>query len=75
MPKRDLFWGYSGRKAIRQGDWKLILRNKEAEPLLYNLKEDIAETNNLASEHQELVNSLLKKMEAWSDDVYVSSKK
>jgi len=75
LPKRDLFWGYSGRKAIRQGDWKLILRNKEAEPLLYNLKEDIAETNNLASEHPELVNRLLKKIEAWSDDVYVSSKK
>tara|TARA_R110002126_G_scaffold22865_5_gene81091 strand:- start:15746 stop:17071 length:1326 start_codon:yes stop_codon:yes gene_type:complete len=74
LAERDLFWGYAGRKAIRQGDWKLIIRNKIAEPLLYNLKEDIGENNNLAQQHPELVKSLTKKLEAWGDDVYATTK-
>ena len=74
LPERDVFWAYLGRKAMRQGYWKLILQNKNAEPLLYNLKEDIAETNNLASQHPEMVENMLKKLEAWSEDVYISSK-
>lgn len=74
LAERDLFWGYAGRKAIRQGDWKLILRNKNAEPLLYNLKEDISETNNVASQHTELVETMLKKLEIWGKEVYLTSK-
>ena len=75
LQERDVFWGYSGRKAMRQGDWKLILTSKNAEPLLYNLKEDIEESNNLASQHQEMVKTMLKKLEIWSDDVNLTSKK
>ena len=74
LPNRDVFWGYAGRKAMRQGDWKLILSKKGAAPRLYNLKEDISETNNVASEHPELVETMLKKLEAWSEDVYATSK-
>jgi len=75
LEKRDLFWGYSGRKAIRQGDYKLILRNKEAEPLLFNLKEDLSESNNIANKHPEMVKSMLKKLTIWSDDVYAETSK
>ena len=58
-----LFWEYpeyGGQVAIRMGDWKLIrknLKNKKKEPTLelYNLKEDIREENNVASEHPEIV--------------------
>lgn len=74
LQERDVFWGYVGRKAIRQGDWKLILRNKTAEPLLYNLKEDIEESNNLASQHPEMVETMLRKLQVWSDDVNSTSK-
>ncbi|WP_405605848.1 sulfatase [Polaribacter sp. Asnod1-A03] len=73
LQERDVFWGYVGRKAIRQGDWKLILRSKTAEPLLYNLKEDIEESNNLASQHPEMVETMLKKLQVWSDDVNSTS--
>ncbi|WP_406683788.1 sulfatase [Seonamhaeicola sp. MEBiC1930] len=75
LPNRNVFWGYAGRKAIRHDDWKLILRNKNAEPQLYNLKQDISETTNVASEHPELVKTLLQKLEAWSKDVYTDSNK
>jgi arylsulfatase A-like enzyme len=75
LEKRDLFWGYAGRKAIRQGDYKLILRNKDVEPLLFNLKEDLSESNNIANKHPEMVKSMLKKLTIWSDDVYAESSK
>ena len=57
-----------GRFAAREGDWKLILRpdeleenptGKETEFQLYNVKEDISETNNLANEQPEKVEELL----------------
>ena len=75
LPQRDLFWGYAGRKAVRQGDWKLILQKKDAEPLLYNLKEDIGENDNVAGQHPERVGTMLEKLKAWTEDVYISTKK
>jgi len=74
LPERDLFWGYIGRKAIRQGDWKLILRSKTAKPLLYNLKDDIQENNNVADQHPEMVAAMLEKLNAWEKDVNQSLK-
>ncbi|MBU2997990.1 sulfatase-like hydrolase/transferase [Cellulophaga baltica] len=69
LSQRDLYWGYAGRTALREGDWKLILRNKETEPLLFNLKDDIQEKNNLASEHPDMVKTMVAKIEAWNKDV------
>ena len=60
-----LYWefpGYGGQQAARQGDWKAIrqnmLRDNNATPLkieLYNLADDIGETNNVAELHPEKV--------------------
>ncbi|MDF7824766.1 arylsulfatase [Pontiellaceae bacterium B12227] len=59
---------FKGRFAIRDGEWKLILRpddevqdaaGLEAKFQLYNVKEDIAEANNLANEYPEKVDVLL----------------
>ncbi|MDF7799078.1 arylsulfatase [Pontiellaceae bacterium B1224] len=67
---------FKGRFAIREGEWKLILRpddnmkeatGAEARFQLYNVKEDIAETDNLANEYPEKVDilvALLKKQVA-----------
>ncbi|MDF7809081.1 arylsulfatase [Pontiellaceae bacterium B12219] len=64
---------FKGRFAIRDDEWKLILRTDDkvknaaglaAEFQLYNVKEDIAESNNLANEYPEKVDvlvALLKK--------------
>ncbi|MBP0902973.1 sulfatase [Mariniflexile gromovii] len=73
LPQRDLFWGYAGRKAMRQGDWKLILNNKNSEPLLFNLKDDLGENNNLAKQYPDLVKGMLDTLDAWEKDVNASN--
>lgn len=55
--------------SIRKGDWKLIefFENRKLE--LYNLKEDISETNNLADKYPEKRDELLNDLEQWLSDV------
>ena len=60
-----LYWEFherGGRQAVRYGDWKgvrLNVHNDPDAPLeLYNLAGDIAEKNNLASGHPDLVEEL-----------------
>ncbi len=64
-----LYWEFhelGGRQAIRQGDWKLIKYNvnKNGNYQLYNLKNDISETNDLASKMPEKVAELAKILES-----------
>ena len=56
-----LFWdfaGYGGQMAVRMGKWKGLkrdLRKKDKVTFeLYNLEEDIGETNNVTSQHPEI---------------------
>ncbi len=58
-----LYWefpAYDGQVAIRMGDWKVVrqhLKDDKQEPTLelYNLKEDPAESNNIAESHPDIV--------------------
>ena len=60
-----LYWeftGYGGQQAVRMGDWKAVrqnmLRRKNRQPLaieLYNLGNDIGESQDVADEHPEVV--------------------
>jgi len=50
---------------IRDGDWKLIKRYEGKEFELFNLKEDIGETQDVASEYSEKVKKLNKKLNTW----------
>jgi arylsulfatase A-like enzyme len=67
-----LYWELNergGRRAIRMGDWKAVEyrvnRGERRGPVeLYNLKDDIGESNDLAAEHPELVAELTAKMDA-----------
>lgn len=52
------------RWAIRQGDWKLVKNGRE--PLsLYNLADDVGETNNLATKHPERVDAMHAAWKQW----------
>jgi arylsulfatase A-like enzyme len=51
--------------AMRLGDWKLIHYFENNDFELYNLKEDIAENNNLAETNPEKLNELLVILEQW----------
>ena len=65
--ERPLFWRYRGQKVVRKGDWKLMI--SEQDTALYNLKEDLSETNNLLEEQPEGKEQLLKHLEEWEKEV------
>lgn len=63
-PHSTLFWKWNVFGAVRDGDWKLIrLPDRPAE--LYNLANDIGETQNLAAQNPEVLRRLFKKLFAW----------
>ena len=53
----------SGEFAIRDGDWKLITDHKRKPILLFNIGNDLVETNNLYDQHPEVVKRLADKLE------------
>lgn len=56
--------------AIRKGNWKLIEFYEPDRPLeLYNLAEDLGETQNLAESNPEKRQELLRDLEAWKQEV------
>jgi arylsulfatase B len=64
-PHKRLFWRMALRGfAIREGDWKLLRPNSQPSQL-YNLRDDISETNNLIGKHPEIAANLLKTFNAW----------
>ncbi len=50
---------------IRTGDFKLIYYHKNEEVVLYNLKDDIGETENLVSKYPEKTAAMLTDLKAW----------
>ncbi|MEP0214550.1 MAG: sulfatase [Cellulophaga sp.] len=63
-PHKVLFWKKENRGAIRNMDWKLI-RFPDRPAELYNLQEDVSETNNLATQYPKKVKKLYKQLFAW----------
>ena len=55
--------------SIRKGDWKLVYRMRTFSLELYNLKEDLQESNDVSSEHpqivKELASELSRKFREW----------
>ena len=74
---RPLFWHYPhyGNQgstpgcSVRCGDWKLIEFFEDGRRELYNLRDDISEDHDLASERPDQVERLAKMLAAWRDDV------
>lgn len=71
--ERPLYWTYphkhgSGHKpshAMREGNWKLIYFEATKRSVLYNLKNDLAEANDLASKHPEKVKKMQNELLQW----------
>ena len=57
----------AGDLAIRQGPWKLIFL-KSGKRELYNLKDDLSETRDVAGENQPVVDRLTKLMQQYIDN-------
>ena len=66
-----LYWEYhenKGAQAVRTGDWKSVTQPYGGTAKLYNLKDDISESKNIASQHPEILLQHKKIMdEAHSD--------
>jgi arylsulfatase A-like enzyme len=69
--ERELFWRIVRpnrlQKAVRSGRWKLLIDSSQF--LLFDLKTDLAERNDLAAQHPELVLKLKRRMAEWERDV------
>ena len=73
-PHDELYWRFGRQMAIRRGDWKLVrpslstaeYADVSTEPLLFNLREDVDERNDLASTEPALVRELQASWEAWN---------
>jgi arylsulfatase A-like enzyme len=68
---KPLFWKTSssgGDALIRDGRWKLRLptRKKDGEIELYDLSQDLSESNNLAEKEHETVRKLAAKLQSWA---------
>jgi hypothetical protein len=65
VPHETLYWRFQTQRAIRQGDWKLVVHGRRGEPRLYNLSDDIGETTDLAGVRPDKVKELQEAWEAW----------
>ena len=71
--ERTLFWRSAQQRAVRSGDWKLVL--DLGRPLLFNLRNDAGERANLIGERPEIARRLFPLLEAWAQDVDAEAKK
>ena len=69
--ERTLFWrakrGESVRKAVRHGDWKLVIDNGDTE--LHNIARDELEQENLLNANEPVARDLRARLAAWEREV------
>ena len=68
--QRTLFWrtvAPHSQRAVRRGDWKLLIDGTIV--MLFNLRLDIGERNDLANQRQDIAHELRPLVAAWEADV------
>jgi arylsulfatase A-like enzyme len=65
--ERTLYWRTQTQKAVRRGDWKLLLEGNNA--FLFNLRGDVGEHSDLARERVDLIRTLRPLIASWEADV------
>lgn len=74
-PHDALYWRFGDQMAIRQGDWKLVQYDGAVDgqkgfvkgPFLYNLADDIGETNDLIKAEPERATALQAAWDRWNE--------
>jgi len=69
VPHQSLFWKRGAINTVLDGHWKLIFDNKFGQNLLYNLKNDPTENQNLAHKNPRKVEQLKKLHQNWVDQM------
>ncbi len=67
MPKRGLFWRKGKNWAVRRGPWKLVGAGNESQ--LFNLDNDIGESEDVSARNPERIKALFNSLKAWERDV------
>lgn len=67
VAERPLFWRYQDQKAVREGPWKLLIT--EEDTTLFNLEQDIAETNNQYGTQSSKASQLLTQLARWEQEL------
>lgn len=65
-PHHQLAWEWSGTRALREDDWKIVWSKKDKQWELYNLATDRCEATNLAASEPELTERLGQSWYAWA---------
>jgi len=73
LPERNLYWRMRGNYAVRSGPWKLAQQNGNRE--LFNLRNDLGETNDLSDRHPEKLAALQEAWEKWNAEMNRSAAK
>jgi arylsulfatase A-like enzyme len=74
--ERTLFWRVTGartQQAVRSGEWKLLMDGGRA--MLFNLRADIGERNNLIGQRSDIARRLRPLLAAWQEDVDAEAKR
>lgn len=64
-PHEELFWRAGRNHAARKGDWKLVTVAQQGGSMLFNLRDDIGEQNNLASSQPDKLKELQAAFAEW----------
>lgn len=68
LPPRDLHWRFWNQAAIRSGDWKYLM-NAGGREMLFNVRADKEEKNNLIAKNPEKAQELKKGLTSWTNDL------
>jgi hypothetical protein len=71
-PHERLFWRAGSNHAVRAGDWKLVTVPQQGGTMLFNLKEDIGEKNNVAQTQPEKLKELQAAYVEWEKGTQAS---
>ena len=62
----EIYWEYTGNRAMRAGNWKIVWDKLTKNWELFNMASDQTETNNLADSNSERTQEMIIKWQAWA---------
>jgi arylsulfatase A-like enzyme len=75
LPHETLYWKIKSAAALRRGEWKLVMLAPDWKLQLYNLREDIGETRDVAGENRERVKELYAAWSKWNEPLPAPARK
>ena len=69
-----LFWEWSGSRAVRHGDWKLVGGKGAKNWELYDLSTDRTEINDISQQHPQRVQEMSERWFAWAEETGLKTK-